>query len=106
MPESSRLAVPEGAVMRTLGASRRQMVLLQLAEFLAIGLAAGAVAAAGAVGLALVLSERVLGVPYEFNWVVPVAGLVAGGLGVAVAGLLGTRKAVDSPPLAAIRAVS
>ncbi|MBK8323684.1 MAG: ABC transporter permease [Betaproteobacteria bacterium] len=96
----------EGAIMRTLGASRRQMVLTQLAEFLAIGLAAGAVAAAGAVGLATVLSERVLGVPYEFNWVVPVAGLIAGGLGVAVAGLLGTRKAVDSPPLAAIRAVS
>ena len=96
----------EGAVMRTLGASRRQMVLTQLSEFLAIGLAAGTVAAAGAVGLAIVLSERVLGVPYAFDWVVPVAGLVAGGLGIAIAGLLGTRRAVDSPPLAAIRAVS
>jgi putative ABC transport system permease protein len=96
----------EGAVMRTLGASRRQMVLTQLAEFLAIGLLSGAVAAAGAVGLALVLSERVLGVPYEFDWVVPVAGLFAGGLGVALAGLLGTRRAVNSPPLAAIRAVT
>jgi putative ABC transport system permease protein len=96
----------EGAVMRTLGANRRQMVLVQLSEFLAIGLAAGLVAAAGAVGLAMVLSERVLGVPYTFDWFVPVAGLVAGGLGVAIAGLLGTRKAVDSPPLAAIRAVT
>jgi putative ABC transport system permease protein len=96
----------EGAVMRTLGASRRQMVLTQLSEFLAIGLLAGAVAAAGAVGLAIVLSERVLGVPYEFDWVVPVAGLLAGGAGVAIAGLLGTRRAVDSPPLAAIRALS
>ena len=96
----------EGAVMRTLGASRRQMVLTQLSEFLAIGLLSGLVAAAGAVGLAMVLSERVLGVPYEFDWLVPVAGLVAGGLGVAIAGLLGTRKAVDSPPLAAIRAVT
>ena len=53
----------EGAVMRTLGASRRQMVLTQLSEFLAIGLLSGLVAAAGAVGLAMVLSERVLGVP-------------------------------------------
>lgn len=96
----------EGAVMRTLGASRRQMVLTQLAEFLAIGLLAGVVAAAGAVGLAIVLSERVLGVPYEFDWLVPVAGLVAGGAGVAIAGLLGTRRAVNSPPLAAIRAVT
>jgi putative ABC transport system permease protein len=96
----------EGAVMRTLGASRRQIVLTQLSEFLAIGLLAGLVAAAGAVGLAMVLSERVLGVPYEFDWVVPVAGLLAGGAGVAIAGLLGTRKVVDSPPLAAIRAVT
>ena len=96
----------EGAVMRTLGASRRQMVLTQLSEFLAIGLLAGAVAAAGAVGLAIVLSERVLGVPYEFDWIVPLAGLFAGGAGVAIAGLLGTRRAVDSPPLAAIRAVT
>jgi putative ABC transport system permease protein len=96
----------EGAVMRTLGASRRQMVLTQLSEFLAIGLLAGTVAAAGAVGLAIVLSEGVLGVPYEFDWVVPVAGLFAGGAGVAIAGLLGTRRAVNSPPLAAIRAVT
>jgi putative ABC transport system permease protein len=96
----------EGAVMRTLGASRRQMVLTQLSEFLSIGLLSGVVAAAGAVGLAIVLSERVLGVPYQFDWVVPVAGLLAGGAGVAIAGLLGTRRAVDSPPLAAIRAVT
>jgi putative ABC transport system permease protein len=64
------------------------------------------VAAAGAAGLAMVLSERVLGVPYEFDWVVPVAGLLAGGVGVAIAGLLGTRRAVNSPPLAAMRALS
>jgi putative ABC transport system permease protein len=96
----------EGAVMRTLGASRRQLVLTQLSEFLAIGLLSGAVAAGGAVALAIVLSERVLGVPYEFNWVVPVAGLLAGGAGVALAGILGTRRAVDTPPLAAIRALT
>ncbi|MBL0141224.1 MAG: ABC transporter permease [Betaproteobacteria bacterium] len=96
----------EGAVMRTLGASRRQMVLTQLSEFLAIGLLAGVVASAGAVGLAFVLSDQVLGVPYEFNAVVPFAGILAGTAGVAIAGLLGTRRAVDSPPLAAIRAVT
>mgnify|MGYP000916120447 CR=1 FL=1 len=96
----------EGAVMRTLGASRRQLVILQLAEFLAIGLLSGAVAAAGSVGLAYALSERALGVPYVFDPVVPLAGLAAGALGVAIAGLIGTRRAVDSPPLAAIRALS
>lgn len=96
----------EAAVMRTLGASRRQMSILQLAEFLAIGTLAGTIAAAGSVGLATVLADRVLGVPYVFDWMVPVTGLVAGAVGVAIAGLLGTRRAVDSPPLATLRAVS
>jgi putative ABC transport system permease protein len=96
----------EGAVMRTLGASRRQLVTLQLAEFLAIGTLSGTVAAVGSVALAWVLSDRVLGVPYDFNPVVPLAGLAVGAVGVAVAGLLGTRRAIDSPPLATIRAVA
>jgi len=96
----------EGAILRTLGASRRQLATLQLAEFLAIGLLAGAVAAGGAVALAMVLSERVLGVPYEFHWLLPLTGLVVGGLGVALCGLLGTRRAVSSPPLQTIRAVT
>jgi putative ABC transport system permease protein len=95
----------EGAILRTLGASRRQLTILQLAEFLAIGLLAGLVAAAGAVSLAVVLSERVLGVPYEVHWMLPTIGLLAGGLGVALAGLIGTRKAVSAPPLQTIRAV-
>ena len=96
----------EGAILRTLGASRRQLTILQLAEFLAIGLLAGAIAAGGAVGTAMVLSERVLGVPYEVNWMLPTIGLLVGALGVAIAGLLGTRRAVNSPPLQTIRAVT
>ena len=96
----------EGAILRTLGASRRQLTILQLAEFLAIGLLSGAVASAGAVALASVLADRVLGVPYEFAPMLPLAGILAAGLGVAIAGLLGTRQAVSSPPLQTIRAVT
>jgi len=96
----------EGAILRTLGASRHQLMVLQLAEFLAIGLLAGAIASAGAVALARVLADRVLGIPYEFHWGLPLAGIVIGGAGVAIAGLLGTRRAVSSPPLATIRAVT
>lgn len=96
----------EGAILRTLGASRRQLTILQLAEFLTIGVLSGAIAAAGAVGTALVLSERVFGVAYEPSWLLPTVGLVAGAVGVAIAGLLGTRRAVSSPPLQTIRAVT
>jgi putative ABC transport system permease protein len=95
--------VLEAAVLRTLGASRRQLAILQLAEFLAIGLLAGAVASVGAVALSIVLSERVLGVAYEFHWTLPLVGLFAGGLGVALAGLAGTRRAVASPPMQTLR---
>jgi putative ABC transport system permease protein len=95
----------EGAILRTLGASRRQLATLQLAEFLTIGLLAGLIAAAGAVGTAMVLSDRVLGVPYDVSWPLPIMGVLFGAIGVAVAGLLGTRRAVSSPPLATIRAV-
>jgi putative ABC transport system permease protein len=96
----------EGAILRTLGASTRQLATLQLAEFLAIGVLAGCVAAAGAVSLAVVLSDRVLGVPYEVHALLPLAGILVGGLGVAIAGMIGTRRAVSSPPLQTIRAVT
>jgi putative ABC transport system permease protein len=96
----------DAAIMRTLGANRRQMVVLQLAEFLAIGLLAGLIASAGAMGLAAVLSDRVLNVPYIINWWIPVIGVLGGGCGIAAAGLLGTRRAVDAPPLATIRGLA
>ena len=96
----------EGAILRTVGASRRQLAILQLAEFLTIGLLAGTIAAAGAVGLSMVLSDMVLDVPYDFRWGLPLAGLAIGGVGVAIAGLIGTRRVVDSPPLQTIRAVT
>lgn len=96
----------EGAIMRTLGAQRRQLILLQVAEFFAIGLLAGMVAAGGAVGLGVLLSDKVLGVPYEINPWVPIIGLLAGAVGITLAGLIGTRSAVNSPPLQTIRAVA
>jgi len=96
----------EAAVLRTIGASRRQLTVLQLAEFLAIGLLAGCIAAAGSVVLAIVISDRVLGVPYEFHWTLPLAGLAIGGAGVALAGLLGTRRAVAAPPMQTLREVA
>ncbi len=97
--------VLEGAVLRTLGASSRQLATIQLAEFLAIGLLAGVVASAGAVALSSVLAERVLGIAYEFHWRLPVTGMLVGALGVALAGLLGTRRIVGAAPMPTIRAL-
>ncbi len=93
----------EAAVMRTLGASRRQLALSQLTEFALIGLLAGAVAAMATTGLGYVLATRVFHFPYQFNpWIWMVA-LVAGGVGVTLAGWLGTRGVLRQPPLLPLR---
>ncbi|MBI3716510.1 MAG: ABC transporter permease [Betaproteobacteria bacterium] len=96
----------DAAIMRTLGASRRQMMVVQLAEFLAIGLLSGLIASVGAIALAMVLADRIMSITYVINWWIPVLGILGGGIGVAVAGLIGTRKAVELPPLATLRAIA
>ncbi|MGB8338109.1 MAG: FtsX-like permease family protein, partial [Burkholderiales bacterium] len=93
----------EGAIMRTLGGSRRQLTAAQLAEFAAIGLLAGTIAAIGAVALSYVLSERVLNLPYRFNAMVPIVGMFCGAAGVALAGMFGTRNMLAQPPIQTIR---
>ena len=64
----------EGALLRALGASRRQLRAGHLAEFIALGLLAGLVAAIGTECLAWVLYSRVLHFDYSFK----VAGMDRG----------------------------
>lgn len=96
----------ESAIMRTIGASRKHLILTQLAEFSTLGLAAGLLGGIGACALAYGLSEYVLNLPYTFNPRIILLGVVAGTLGVAVAGMLGMRGVMDRPPLDVIRALS
>lgn len=85
--------------MRTLGASGRQLLLSQLAEFILIGLLAGTVAALAATGLGYVLATQVFHLPYQFNPWLWVISLASGVLGVTLAGWLGTRGVLRQPPL-------
>ncbi len=95
--------VYEAAVMRTLGASRKQLALSQLAEFAVIGLLAGGIAALAATGLGYVLASRVFHLPYHFNLWLWAAALASGGAGVMLAGWLGTRSVLRQPPLQTLR---
>ncbi|MBZ0105001.1 MAG: FtsX-like permease family protein [Sulfuricella denitrificans] len=89
----------EAAVMRTLGASGRQLLLSQLAEFILIGLLAGVVSALAATGLGYVLATQAFHLPYHFNpWLWFIA-LTVGILGVTLAGWIGTRGVLHQPPL-------
>jgi putative ABC transport system permease protein len=94
----------ESAVLRTLGASRRTVLQGVLAEFAALGVIAGLIAAAGASAAAYWLTSRVLDLPYAFSPWACVAGVLGGGLIVVASGWLATRSVVRQPPLATLRA--
>jgi putative ABC transport system permease protein len=82
------------------------MLAAQAAEFVAIGALAGLLAAIGATALGYALATRVLNVPYEVDPWVWLVGLAGGVAGVVLAGLLGTRKVLGTPPMEIFRAAA
>jgi putative ABC transport system permease protein len=94
----------DAAVMRTLGAATGQLRAAQVAEFMFIGALAGFLASVGATAVGWVLAREVLNVPFTVNPVVWAVGLVAGAVGVTVAGVLGTAKVLKTPPMQVFRA--
>jgi len=95
--------IQQAAVMRTLGASRAQLTRAHLAEFAVIGALAGLIAAAGASGLGYVLAVKVLNVSYNLSPLAWLAGVVCGSAGIAIAGYLGTRRVLATPPMRVLR---
>lgn len=96
--------VREGTLLRTLGATRRQVLRILLTEYAALGLAAAAVASvlAGIAGWALArwVFEATFVLP-----VVPLAGLALGLVGLTtVVGLWSSLDVLERPPLEVLRA--
>jgi putative ABC transport system permease protein len=95
--------VREAALMRALGATRRQVAAAQRAEYIVIGLVAGVLAAAGAAGIGALLADRVLHLDY---WPSPWLWLWGPALGaacIAVNAVASGRAALSRPPVAALR---
>ncbi len=95
----------EGAVLRTLGAGRRQVLAGVAIEFAGTGAVAGLVAASGAALLGYVLAEQFFKVEYSLNPGLWLWGVSGGAAIVGVAGLLGTRFVVRRPPWRTLRAL-
>lgn len=93
----------EGALLRVLGASRARLRTGQLVEFAALGVLAGLLAATGTELIAGLLYTRVFDLGYRWQWTVWVAAPLAGGLLIAAAGMLGTRRVVRASPMAVLR---
>jgi putative ABC transport system permease protein len=93
----------ESAMLRTLGASRRVVLQGVAAEFTALGLLAGLLAACGATVAGYFLAREVFNLKYVVDPWVWIVGMLGGALLVGIAGVLATRSAVTQPPVETLR---
>jgi putative ABC transport system permease protein len=93
----------ESAMLRTLGASRSTVARGIVAEFSALGLLAGLLAAIGASVAGYFLARQILQVGYNFDPMIWVIGLLGGGALVAGSGWLATRSVLRTPPASTLR---
>lgn len=89
----------EAAIFRILGAKRRQLISAWVVEFAILGSIAGLFAAMGASSLGYVIGKYTLNLTYTFNLWIWFIGVFAGITGAMIAGLMGTRGSLSSPPI-------
>lgn len=94
------------ALLRTLGASRRQIMRGLISEFLVLGGLAGLLASVAATGLHWALAEYVFKLSFSPSPWIGLMGIASGALGVALFGSLGARKSIDTPPIQTLRGIN
>jgi putative ABC transport system permease protein len=94
----------ESAMLRTFGASRKRVLGGVAAEFIAIGLLAGILAAAGATLAGWLLAENLFELDYGFSATLWLAGPLAGVVFVGLSGMAATWRVVTHAPVSVLRA--
>lgn len=94
----------EVAVLKTLGAKRKTLLKILLAEYGLIGLVSGIIGSLAAVGLSWVTSRYVFEIPWSFTPLVNFGGVAATILLVTVVGILATFDVLSRKPLVTLRA--
>jgi len=93
----------ESAMLRTFGASKRRVLSGVAAEFLAIGLLAGVLAALGASLAGYLLAENLFDLEYRISWALWLAGPLLGMLFVGVSGMVATWRVITHAPVNVLR---
>lgn len=93
----------EAALMRALGASRRQLSVAQLIEIAVSGALAGLLAAVGALAVGAILAERVFDFELSLRLSLLPLGAIGGAALSLLAGWIGLRRVVDSSPMGVLR---
>lgn len=92
----------EGALLRSLGASRRQLRAGHLAEYALLGALAGLLAAGGSELIAYIAYTQVFKLEYALKWPLWLALPPIGAVVIGAAGFWGTRRVVRESPLAVL----
>jgi putative ABC transport system permease protein len=93
----------ESAVLRTLGARRGVVLQGVAAEFTALGLLAGTLAAVGAAAIGYAVATQLFRLDFVPGITLWLGGLVAGALVVGVSGTLAVRSVINQSPVATLR---
>jgi putative ABC transport system permease protein len=93
----------ESAVLRTLGARRSVVLQGVAAEFAALGLLAGTLAAVGAAVIGYVIATQLFQLEFVPGVGLWLGGLVAGALIVGISGTLAVRSVINTSPVATLR---
>jgi putative ABC transport system permease protein len=96
--------VYEAAVLKTLGAKRRVLLSIMLAEYGLLGLVAGLVGAGAANGLSYAVARYVFEVQWGFSPSLNALGVAATVLLVGVVGALSSLDVLTKKPLSILRA--
>jgi putative ABC transport system permease protein len=93
----------ESAILRTLGATRRQLLGAAAIEFAVLGLLAGLLASFGAFITGQLLAQQIFQLDYGFSPWLWLSGVGGATLGIGLAGLLSAWPLVIRPPLQSLR---
>lgn len=94
----------EAAVLKTLGAKRKTLLIILLAEYGLLGLVAGIIGSAAAIGLSYATSRYVFDIEWIFTPGINLAGVAITVAMVVVVGAISTIDVLTRKPLAILRA--
>jgi putative ABC transport system permease protein len=96
--------VYETALLKTLGAKRKTILMILLTEYGLMGLVAGLIGSLAAVGLSYATAKFVFDIKWSFTPVINLSGIAATVVLVVVVGAVSTLDVLSKKPLATLRA--
>lgn len=99
----ARSRIYDGVIMKTLGATRRQLLLSAGLEYAALGLVVAGLALVLGAGLAWLVLTRVLALGFQPDWGVVLGTVLLGATVTILLGVLGAARALGAPVAATLR---